>query len=284
MKELDLPFLRAFALIYELRSVTAAAARLHRTQPSVTYQLRQLERALGAPLFVRGRPLLVPTALADRLYRLATGFAQEVRAARAGRETDARVEIASVSGFGRYVLMPRILALRPPPAVSIRFPTADEVLRRVHDGEVEIGFTYRSAPRPGLRLEPVHVETFVLLAPPALARRLKRRRDFRDVPLVTYDEGDYVLGRWLGHHFGRRTPSWHSVSHCEELEEVLALVEAGVGAAVVPDFRYRRSGRVAKVTWNRPAVVNTVFSVRRAGAVDRPVVTRLIGSLGKFSR
>ncbi|MGN6105546.1 MAG: helix-turn-helix domain-containing protein, partial [Kofleriaceae bacterium] len=55
MFRVDLPDLRfapCFLAIYELRNLTRAAQRLHRTQPAVSYQLRQLEAALGAPLFV----------------------------------------------------------------------------------------------------------------------------------------------------------------------------------------------------------------------------------------
>src|SRR3954468_11620560 len=107
----DLPFLPTFVAIYELGNVTAAATQLHRTQPTLSYQLAQLEAAIGAPLFVRQGRGLVPTELATQLHRLATGFARDLDAARRGGEPDA-LDIASVSGFGRFVLFPQLRRLR----------------------------------------------------------------------------------------------------------------------------------------------------------------------------
>ncbi len=76
----DLAFLPAFVSVYELGSITAAAA--HRTQRALSYQLAQLERALDAPLFVHQGRALVPTALAVQLHRLAVGFARDLACAR----------------------------------------------------------------------------------------------------------------------------------------------------------------------------------------------------------
>jgi DNA-binding transcriptional LysR family regulator len=50
---MELRTLRYFAAVAEAGSVTAAAAALHLTQPSLSRQLRQLERQLGIDLFVR---------------------------------------------------------------------------------------------------------------------------------------------------------------------------------------------------------------------------------------
>ena len=95
----DLPFLPAFVAVFELGSITAAAAQLHRTQPTLSYQIAQLERALDAPLFVRQGRLLAPTDLAIQLHRLAVGFARDLDSARRGGAPDV-LDIAAVSGFG----------------------------------------------------------------------------------------------------------------------------------------------------------------------------------------
>jgi len=273
----DLPFLPAFVAVYELGSITAAAAQLHRTQPALSYQLAQLETALGAPLFVRQGRVLAPTDLAVQLHRLAVGFARDLDSARRGGEPDV-IDIAAVSGFGRFVLFPLIRKLRTI-RMTLRFPTADEVFRRVADGEVDIGFTHRAVARPRLVLEPVYTEHLVLAANPRWARQLRTPKQFRDVPLVTYDESDYVIGRWLGHHFGRRAPVWWSAAHFEEFEEVLALAAEGIGVAIVPSFLLAGRKDVRAVEWSRPPADNTVFAVRRAGAPQHRIVDQILTSL-----
>jgi DNA-binding transcriptional LysR family regulator len=273
----DLPFLPTFVAVFELGNVTAAAAQLHRTQPTLSYQLAQLETAVGAPLFVRQGRALVPTELATQLHRLATGFARDLDAARRGGEPDT-LDIAAVSGFGRFVLFPHLRRL-PAVSVTLRYPTADEVFRRVADAEVDVGFSYRAVTRPRLVLEPVYTEQLVLVANPAWARRLASPKQFRDVPIITYDESDYVIGRWLGHHFGRRAPVWSSVAHFEELEEVLDLASDGIGVAIVPSFVLGTRWRLRTPDWARPAVENTIFAVRRVSAPPNRAVTDLLAAL-----
>lgn len=274
----DLPFLPAFVAVFELGSVTAAAAQLHRTQPTVSYQIGQLEKAVGAPLFQRQGRGVVPTDLAVQLHRLAIGFARDLDSARRGSGPDA-IDVAAVSGFGRFVVFPllrKLTSIR----VTLRYPVAEEVFRRVLDGEVDVGFTHRAVSRPRLGLEPIYTEQLVLVGNARWARQLKTPKLFRDVPLLTYDESDYVIGRWIGHHFGRRAPVWWSAGHFEELEEVVALAADGAGVAVVPRFMVARG--VQAIEWARPPAENTVFAVRRTGAPIHPAVEQLLAGLRKL--
>ena len=64
----DLNQLRTFVVLYELRSVTAAAERLHVTQPTVSYTLRRLREKFDDVLFRREGNDMVPTAKATQLF------------------------------------------------------------------------------------------------------------------------------------------------------------------------------------------------------------------------
>ncbi|HTE54669.1 MAG TPA: LysR family transcriptional regulator [Kofleriaceae bacterium] len=284
---MDLPFLAAFARVYETRNVTRAAAELHRSQPTVSYQIRRLEEVMGQALFVRRAAKVVPTPVADQLYRLACGFARDVAVLREGGvDQRASLELSSVSAFGRYILFPILLRPRfARRAITLRFPALDEVVRRVLDGQVDAGFVYRAPVDARLASEAVFEETFDLVANPTWARRLGSAAAFEDVPLVTYDDGEYVIGRWFGHHFGRRAPRWSSVSHFEEVEEVVGAVAAGRGVAILPGFCTRAArGKVRAVRWGRPPLWNTVFAIRRAGIPDHPGVAELLDALRRLRR
>jgi DNA-binding transcriptional LysR family regulator len=64
----DLNQLRTFVVLYELRSVTAVAERLHVTQPTVSYTLRRLRARFDDELFRREGHDMVPTAKATQLF------------------------------------------------------------------------------------------------------------------------------------------------------------------------------------------------------------------------
>jgi molybdenum-dependent DNA-binding transcriptional regulator ModE len=65
---IDLNLIRAFVAIYETGGISAAADRLHVSQPSVSYTLKRLRDLLGEPLFTRTREGMVPTFFATQLY------------------------------------------------------------------------------------------------------------------------------------------------------------------------------------------------------------------------
>ena len=64
----DLNLLRVFLAIWDLRSLTAAGARLGLTQPAVSHALGRLRRTFDDPLFVRAPGGMVPTDAATRLH------------------------------------------------------------------------------------------------------------------------------------------------------------------------------------------------------------------------
>ena len=59
--------LRCFLATYEHGSLTAAAEELGYAQPSISEQIRALERSLGVQLFRRVGRGVVPTTVADTL-------------------------------------------------------------------------------------------------------------------------------------------------------------------------------------------------------------------------
>jgi DNA-binding transcriptional LysR family regulator len=59
---MDLRHLRHFLAVVETGSFSAAAERVYVSQPALTRSIQQLERAIGAPLLVRGARRTIPTA------------------------------------------------------------------------------------------------------------------------------------------------------------------------------------------------------------------------------
>ncbi|GAA2442969.1 LysR family transcriptional regulator [Actinomadura vinacea] len=123
--------------IAEEGSVTAAAELLHVAQPSMSQQIRSLERELGVKLFARTPTGLVPTVVGRAFLReaeVAVNAARRARAtARAGTdELVGELVVAVQMGFGTRQLPGALGALRR------RFPRLEvTVLEESSSAELE---------------------------------------------------------------------------------------------------------------------------------------------------
>ncbi len=142
------PWLRSFVAVVESGSLTAAAARLRSTQPTVGRHIRALERQLGETLFDRRPGGLVPTARATGLYERAaaaeqavTGLAQSLQSGAAGSERSAQlvgVVRVTTSVIFAVELLPSLLAplLEQHAQLQVELTASDELrnlLRREAD-------------------------------------------------------------------------------------------------------------------------------------------------------
>ncbi|AXK35440.1 LysR family transcriptional regulator [Streptomyces armeniacus] len=103
--------------VAEEGSVTAAAERLHVAQPSVSQQIRGLERELGVRLFARTPTGLVPTVVGRAFLREAEVAVSAARRARATAQAGAddlagELVVAVQMGFGTRQLPGALGALR----------------------------------------------------------------------------------------------------------------------------------------------------------------------------
>ncbi|MFJ9618378.1 LysR family transcriptional regulator [Streptomyces noursei] len=103
--------------VAEQGSVTAAAELLHVAQPSVSQQIRGLERELGVQLFARTPTGLVPTVVGRAFLREAEVAVSAARRARATARSGAdelvgELVVAVQMGFGTRQLPGALSALR----------------------------------------------------------------------------------------------------------------------------------------------------------------------------
>lgn len=119
MANLNYHHLRVFWTAAREGGVTRASERLHVTQPTVTTQIRALEKALGQKLFTRSGRRLVLTELGRAAYRYAdeiVGLGQELvdrmQGGTPGREIRLTIGIADA--------LPKLIAYRIlEPALSV---------------------------------------------------------------------------------------------------------------------------------------------------------------------
>src|SRR5215510_15164433 len=83
---LDLELLRSFVSVVDTGGFTRAGERVHRTQSTVSQQIRRLEEALGYPLLNRNGKRATPTEQGERLVSSVPLLGQGPEPARIGDE------------------------------------------------------------------------------------------------------------------------------------------------------------------------------------------------------
>ncbi|MGC4031098.1 MAG: LysR substrate-binding domain-containing protein [Tepidisphaeraceae bacterium] len=174
--------LAVFGAVAEAGSVSGAATKLLVSQPAVSLQVAELEKALGVKLLDRLPRGVRPTAAG----RLLAGYASRI----AALEEEADVAIKQLLGLvrGRLVvgasltigsyLAPGLLAdfRAKHPDIDLELDVANttDVQDRVARGEIEVGLTEGFAENPLLSADVFAHDELIVIAAPADASTGKR--------------------------------------------------------------------------------------------------------------
>lgn len=164
--------LRVFLAAYELGSLTAAAARLGYAQPTVSEQVRLLERSLGARLFERVGRGLVPTeaahALRPHAERTIGAIAQAASAVRAVNQLESGTIRFGVFGASRLYLGSAVVLelLRRHPGVRVELVGrhSTDVVDQLRRGRLEAAAISLPVDDPTLEVHPVMNDELVYVS------------------------------------------------------------------------------------------------------------------------
>lgn len=237
--------LNAFKAIIECQTVTAAAERLHLSQPAVSRLLSSLEQRLGFKLFIRKGNRLV---LSDEGQAFSLEVAKVFDAV-SGLD-EAAISIRS-NHFGSLNIaampllsnayLPRVLArfLSNAPKLKIGFKTyrSGDVVRHVQSQTTDIGFAFiDDTSIAGVKAQRVECECVCLI--PTSSPLAKHQ------VIDIYDIADQVLIRHEKDATQRRIDALlrrYNLSTIEQIEVSLAstaaaLVREGLGIAITDPF------------------------------------------------
>ena len=184
---LRLDWLRSFLAFAETGSFTAAAGRLHLSQPALHTQVRHLGDAIGRPLYSRvGRRLvLTPTG------RDVEALARDVlgRIDRLARQLGGADEVPPVISAGRathlYVLAGALRAWDRP--LSLRTEDRQTALDSVRSGRADLALVPNVEREAGLVATPLLEIGQVVILPlgdSLVDRRALRLGELRDRPMI----------------------------------------------------------------------------------------------------
>jgi DNA-binding transcriptional LysR family regulator len=275
---IDLSQLRCFVAVAEELHFGKAAVRLHMTQPPLSRQIQLLEEAVGARLLERTSRSVRLTAAGQALYRdalkllrLADEAATTARLTAAG---DAGRVVVGYTAVAGYKLIPRMLQL-----ARQALPGVDIVLEEMVSAE-----QYRALAAEALDLafvRPLHSDADLLyhcmvrepmqLAIPADHALAGQPRielaDIEGQPLVMYSEkeGKYFHDK-IKALFVATGVRPHYVHHIGQTHTIMALVQAGIGLAIVPaSASHLPFGNVVfRALWREDVLAEIYLAWRRA--------------------
>jgi DNA-binding transcriptional LysR family regulator len=237
---MELSHLRSFTAIVRTGSVTRAAHELSLTQPAVTQHIQSLESELGAVLFDR-------TAKGMRLTeagRVLRGHFDQALASLISAKAAVEEAESGVSGhltIGTAITMTRtgiaacISQLRkthPGISLTVRIARSETIVSLVLDGQLELGIAAVANRPSGLRITPIFEQTFTLVAPAdhPLGNRTVSKHAAATLQMIGCSPGP-----WIGVETDLSSSRAAAAKiETETLDAIKALVEAGLGCAILP--------------------------------------------------
>lgn len=294
MQELDL--LHTFVEVHRAGSITAAAARLGMSQPSVSERIARLESELGIPLFTRSVRGVTPTPAGDALAVRVAAPVDRLRAVWTA-PAPGPVETVRVGGASDVVALRVVPALAPLTSSGVRVEfglgLAHDLLARLADGDLDVVVSSVRTPLRGIRYRGLVDEEFVLVGAPSLARTIDRARLAADpagalqhLPLVAYDAELSIVRRYWRSQFGHRPANAVAIT-VPDLRAVLAAVIAAAGISALPRYLAEPAigaGTVEVLHRADEAPINTLHLAIRAGEPPTPATTRVIDALVERAR
>ena len=290
---LSLHQLTCFLATYEHGSLTAAAEELGYAQPSVSEQIRALEKSLGVQLFRRVGRGVVPTTVADSLRPHAERVLAAVDEARRAVQSVKSFETGTIRfgmfGIARLYagsgLIADVLARYPGVRVELIGQNSIEVAEDLRRGRLEAAMlAVSTVASEGLTITPVAREELVYvsadparLASPVTAHRLSQSSLV--MPETTFRAQDSTRQtlRQMLHETGRNPQTRIEV---EDIETAVELVGMGYADTVIP------KGAAAQLLprlapdagWVslRPRQYDTFAVVHRTGATLSPAARLMI--------
>jgi DNA-binding transcriptional LysR family regulator len=295
-RQMDLRRIRHFSVLAETLNFSRAAERLHIAQPALSVSIQKLENELGTKLFERTSSGVLLTAAgqaalveARRLLYQGEQLQRSVRAAADG--TGGRLRIGFV-GSATYRLIPDLI-----PGFRTQYPDVELVLREATSGAI-LSMLNEEALDLGI------VRTPLLQSHGATLQTLQRDRLLLALPaghaLVRSEPA--VLAELASEGFVMYSPTEaaglhaHAMAACEaagfvptvtqeatQVLTVLALVESGLGIALVPEVaRGQRAPRVVYRDLQCGTPAEMTLALAWMAGNESPAARRFIELAGAF--
>jgi DNA-binding transcriptional LysR family regulator len=240
---LDLDLLRSFVSVVDAGGFTRAGERVHRTQSTVSQQIRRLEESVGRPLLVRDGKRVTVTEEGERLLSYARrilALAQEARDVVARPSGDGLVRLGIPEDFAASrltELLSGFVRARPGLRLDVRCDLSVRLRGALERGELDLALFKRAAG-----------EGDAIAAWPERLRWVTGRNRPVDpqsdpLPLVVSEQGCLYRNHAI-HTLEAAGRSWYVAFSSPNLSGLQAAISAGLGIGILPDSAILAGHRV----------------------------------------
>lgn len=253
---LDLELLRSFVSVVDTGGFTRAGERVHRTQSTVSQQIRRLEESVGHPLLDRNGKQITPTDQGERLVTYARrllALEQEAREVIAKPGGEGVVRLGIPEDFAAYrlaQLLSDFARSRPGLRLDVRCGLSVNARRALERDELDVALFKRDAGEGG-----------GMAAWPECLHWVAGRKhpiDFRrnPLPLVMNEQGCLYRNRMI-HAMEAAGRTWHMAYTSPNLSSIQAAVSVGIGVSILPEVAILPEHRVLSRKDGFPPITNT---------------------------
>ncbi len=274
---MEIRHLRSFLAVADHLHFGRAAEEIHLSQPALSVQIRALEDAIKAPLFVRNRRRTTLTPAGELLREDARDILARIevagmRAQRAERGQVGIIRIGLISTAAALLVPPVLVEFRkiyPEVVFDLENILTAKQIGHLQDRRLDIGFVRMPIVADGIELTPIHSEPFIVVLPTShpLAKKAQiTLKDLRDEDMVFYTRNkapsfrDQIIAM-----LDRVSIKPRIVQEAGEMYTLVSLVAANLGIAILPKSveHYRMPGVVIRPLPGRLPQAQIALAVHR---------------------
>jgi DNA-binding transcriptional LysR family regulator len=277
---LDLELLRSFVSVVDSGGFTRAGERVHRTQSTVSQQIKRLEDDVGQPLLNRTGKDVTPTEAGERLLSYARrllSLAEEARdvVARPGHEGAVRLGVPE--DFAAYRLTKLLASFsrsHPGLRLDVRADQSTYLKRDLERGDLDLALFKRAAgEKSGIAVWPERVHWVTSKSRP-------RNTSAGPIPLIGFPTGCLYRAGAI-HALESAGRSWHMAYTSSSLAGIQAAVAAGMGLSILSEIAIQADHRVLSAKDGFAPIDKTEVALV-ASPNASPATLRLADRLAEF--
>lgn len=267
---LGISHLTMLLAVAETGSLTSAARRLGLTQPAISHRLREAERRIGGPLFIRDQRGLRVTPAGERLLRSASLIVRELE--RAEREAEAvadgvpsTIRVGSRAYTFHHWTREFLIAARealPRVEIELMPRVSTDPTESLLDSRIDVAIVPFASARSGLEVVPLFEDEIVAIVHPEHAWTSRARidaADFRHEVYIAYGEApehesEYDL------FLKAQAVNPQRFLRVGLVDAVIEFVAAGYGVSLLSNWSTVRSSTSGRIVRRRLAGDGTALS------------------------